>query len=793
MVRLVTRSSLLVAALAIPASHAGAATATAGFQDSLVVGADAATGVLVPTSVAFHPLTGELWITEKGDGSAAGEARVRVLGADGLTRTALALPCVDSRGERGLLDIVFDPDTAGGVDALLFYTRRFDAAAGCGNPAEAGSANVVARFAENDRTLSGETTILQGPDLIATSELHNGGTVRFLPDGTLLVSMGDNALGTQLDLVSQDLSDLRGKMLRIRRDGSVPTDNPFVGVAGARPEIWALGLRNPFRFSVNPGTGAVLIGDVGETQWEEANLGIAGANYGWPCYEAQQTLVDCPPQPPGAFTFPVLSYHHGNLTPPVQGGSIVAGPVYTGSAFPPEYRGNWFFADYSRRWIRRAVLGPDGLPGQVEMFASLVPGPVDLEVGPDGCLTYAAIGSSEVRRICYVGGDNGQPTAVASMAPRSGQPPLEVFVDARGSSDPDGDPLAFTWSFGDGRVSARAQTSHIYSAPGIYEAGLLVDDLSGAANGTDRSPPLLVVVGNDAPQVELSLPAAESRYDAGQTISFGGAATDSQDGALPSPALSWTVVFHHGDHVHPFLGPIVGLTSGSFTIPAQGEPATDVAYELVMSATDSGAPLGAAARLTATARAWLRPNVATLTLEADPPVPGLTLDFDGRRLEAPHAHDSVVGWPRDLAVQVSQTVAGRPFTFESWTDGGAAAHSVVTPPADTTYRARFSCPTLSVPPDLTVTEGLNGYITVSWPPSSDPCLEDRPFHPRYALYRSAVARPQVMPGAFPADPPFSLVAVTQGTSLTFQASGEMEYYLVVEIGRDGQMGPSGHY
>jgi glucose/arabinose dehydrogenase len=793
MVRHFTRCSLLLAALAAGGPAASAATVTAGFQDSLVAGPDPATGVIAPTSIAFHPLTGDVWITEKGDGSADGQARVRVVGSDGVVRTALTLSCVDSRGERGLLDIVFDPDTSAGVDAWVFYTRRTDGAAGCGAASEAASANVVARFDEGGGELSGEAVVLKGPDLLANSELHNGGSVRFLPDGTLLISMGDNALSTQLDLVSQDLSDLRGKILRIRRDGSAPADNPFVGMAGARPEIWALGLRNPFRISVHPVTGAVLIADVGETQWEEANLGIPGANYGWPCYEAHQPWVACPPLPPEAWTFPVLSYHHGTLTPPVQGGAIVAGPVYMGTAFPAEYRGNWFFADYARRWIRRAVLGPDGLPGEVEMFASLVPGPVDLQESPEGCLVYAAISSSEVRRICYVGGSNQQPTAAAIVAPRSGQPPLEVFANGLESSDPDGDVLAFTWSFGDGGVSPRPATSHVYSVPGVYETGLLVNDMSDAPNATDRSAPMLVVVGNDAPQVSLFQPAPDARYNAGQTITFEGAAADAQDGALPGSALSWTVVFHHADHVHPFLGPMSGLASGSFTIPAQGEPSTDVSYEVVLSATDSGAPLGGAARLTTSQRVWLRPNVANLTLDTDPPLAGLSVELDGRRLEAPLTQDSVVGWPRTVSVQTSQEVAGRTFTFESWSDGGAPSHAIVTPSSDTTLRARFSCPTLSVPPDLDVVAGSGGYVTISWPASADPCLEDRPFHPRYAVYRSSTARPQAMPGAFPADPPFSLVAVTQATSLTFQASGALEYYLVVEIGRDGQMGPAGHY
>jgi glucose/arabinose dehydrogenase/PKD repeat protein len=793
MAHCMNRITAAIATFALATGASLATTVPPGFEDLLVASPGFDVGVMSPTALAFHPQTGDLWVTEKGDGLAAGTARVRVLGGSGGWSTAATLTCLDSRGERGLLDVAFDPDFPNNHFVYLFTTRRRELAAGCPQPSQPASVNVISRFVESGGTLGGETVLLEGPPLLETSELHNGGSLRFLPDGTLLISMGDNAVNTGFDLISQRLDDLRGKILRIRRDGSVPADNPFVGVSGALPQIYAMGFRNPFRMAVHPETGSVLVADVGETQWEELDLLLPGRNYGWPCYEASQINVACPPAAPDSWTFPVLAYHHGTLSPPISGNAVVAGPVYTGASFPPEYQGSWFFADYARRWIRRGTVGENGLLGDVEEFATAAPGPVDLKVGPDGCLYYAAIISGEVRKTCYAGGSNGQPTAAAVSEPRSGPLPLEVFFSSSGSSDPEGAGLAVTWRFGDGQVAPQANTSHIYSIPGVYETSLRVDDRSGAPNATDTSPPILIVAGNDPPGVTLQQPQDGARYQAGQMVSFSGSAQDPQDGALAASSLAWTVIFHHADHVHPFLGPIAGVAGGSFTIPAQGEGDPNVAYEVVFSATDSGAPVGAAGRVTTTARAWLLPLVSRVTLAADPAAAGLSVGVDGVLHAAPHAFDSVAGWPRVVSAAATQSASGRTFTFASWSDGGAATHGIQTPATDATWTARYTCPSLEVPSDLQVSGPVNGWITLTWKAATDLCLEDRAFHPRYAVYRSTTARPASPPGSFPGDPAFSLVAVSQAPSLSVLPASPFEVYLVVTIGRDGSNGPAGHY
>ncbi len=574
----------------------------------------------------------------------------------------------------------------------------------------------MVRFTESGMTLSGELLILDGPDLTGATN-HNGGTLRFAPDGTLFISIGDNDTDALANPLSRDLGDPRGKLLRINADGSIPPDNPFVGQPGVLPEIWAWGLRNPFRFGIDSDSGAPLIGDVGEGSWEAVYLGVAGADYGYPCVEGSAPFRVCDPAPPaGTVTAPIFVYSHGAATPPVSGNSITGGPVYRHGAFPPEYLGAYFFGDYVDGWMRRGRLDPAGQLVEVEMFIPDAAAVVDMVVSPGGCLTWVGLSGGGVNEVCYVGGGNGQPQARASAAPRSGLVNLDVQFTGSLSTDPDGEPLAYSWQFGDGGASALADPSHLYTANGVYAVELTVDDQQGAANSLDAAPPLRIVVGNRAPAATITAPGAGSTYDAGETIAFAGSASDPEDGPLEADRLAWTIVFHHGSHVHPFLGPITGVAGGELTIPASGEDAADVFYRIHLTATDSGAPLGAAAELSDSVSVDLLPNVSQITLVASPPGFGLELEYEQQAAVAPSSHDSVVGVPRTLGAPTPQTTGGRSFQFHSWSDGGAAEHTIVTPVADTVYTATFAINCIS--PDTVVLSN----DTVDGPESHEACI-----------------------------------------------------------------------
>ncbi len=692
---------LAILATLIQAPPVRAGTPPAGFVETQVVSSSAVTGASVPTAIAYEPGDGDLWVLEKGDGSSEGNARVRVRdGVSGSVSTAFTLDCVDSRGERGLLGVAFAPDFTSSRHVFLFYVRRIAAAGTCSLAGQSAASRFrVSRFTESGDTLSGEAVILEGPDLNPPGN-HNAGTLRFAPDGTLFISTGDNNSDADPNPLSRDLGDLRGKILRINSDGTIPADNPFVGQPGVRPEIWAWGLRNPFRFSIDPDTEAPIIGDVGERTWEAIYLGVPGADYGYPCFEGSAPFLTCDPDPPaGSVTSPIFEYGHEEQTPPVSGNSITGGPVYDHTAFPAEYHGSYFFGDYVDDWIQRGRISPSGQLVDVEMFMPDATGIADMAVSPVGCLTWVGITGAGVREVCHVGGANSQPEAKASVTPSSGLASLAVEFTGSQSIDPDADPLLYSWDLGDGSTSNLADPSHTYTNNGVYQATLTVDDQQGEANSTDSAPPLRIVVGNRSPSTTIASPVDGALYDGGDLISFSGSASDPEDGVLDADRFSWTVVFHHDTHTHPFLGPIAGIASGQFTIPAVGEDSTDVFYRLHLEARDSGTPLGPSAELSSSTFVDLLPRISELRLEANPPGFGLALEADQAAMTAPFGVDTVSGFERTVGAPSPQTIGSRTFFFQSWSDGGAAEHTVTVPANDMTVTATFAIACAS-PDDL---------------------------------------------------------------------------------------------
>jgi glucose/arabinose dehydrogenase len=202
-----------------------------------------------------------------------------------------------------------------------------------------------------------------------------------------MIGVGENANGAN----AQTTANLLGKLLRIRADGTIPTDNPFYGTAsGQNRAIWALGLRNPFTFAVEPGSGRIFINDVGQSSWEEIDDGAAGANYGWPDTEGYTTDA--------RYQTPRYAYGHGGTTP--SGCAITGGTFYRPAVanFPAAYVGTYFFSDLCGGWIYG--LDPAGT-GDPQQLSSGINGPVDLKVGPDGALYYLAHYGGTVGRISY--------------------------------------------------------------------------------------------------------------------------------------------------------------------------------------------------------------------------------------------------------------------------------------------------------------------------------------------------------------------------------------------------------
>ena len=265
---------------------------------------------------------------------------IRIMSLDGELEATPFLDIrqqVQSGGERGLLGLAFHPNYAENGQFFLNYTRS-------------GGASVVSRWRVSDTdpnagNVASEEVLLTIPQPFAN---HNGGDIRFGPDGLLYIGMGDGGSGGDPQDFGQDSMSLLGKMLRIDVDGesgySVPPDNPFVENPDILDEIWATGLRNPWRFSFDALTGDLWIADVGQNAIEEINRALAdspgGENYGWRCYEGSDIFNDNDCLAADNYTFPVFEYNHN------QGDrSITGGFVYRGEDFPA-MQGMYIFADF---------------------------------------------------------------------------------------------------------------------------------------------------------------------------------------------------------------------------------------------------------------------------------------------------------------------------------------------------------------------------------------------------------------------------------------------------------------
>ena len=328
-----------------------------------------------PVSMAIAP-DGRVFVCEQG-----GRLRV-VKNGRLLAKPFLVVPAYVNL-EEGLLGVAFDPAFAWNRRVYLLYTY--------GSPARH---NVVIRCEASGDTAEAKSirTIFElDPHL---QHQHVGGGIHFGRDGMLYIGTGDNDHGEW----SQSLHNSFGKILRIRSDGRLPSDNPFYKIAtGRNRAIWARGLRNAFSFDIDGRTGRMFINDVGGSEVEEVNDGVAGANYGWPVFEG--------PGHGEGFRSPVHHYGHD------QGCAITGGVFYSprDAMFPPEWRGRYFFAEYCKneiRWLDPAA------PDSAEVFGvTRVPGPVDLRVGPDGALYYLVRGNSNP-----VGGDDTSRGMVVRVA-----------------------------------------------------------------------------------------------------------------------------------------------------------------------------------------------------------------------------------------------------------------------------------------------------------------------------------------------------------------------------------------
>ncbi|MEO3850324.1 PQQ-dependent sugar dehydrogenase [Streptomyces sp. B8F3] len=531
----------------------------------------------------------------------AREGNLRRTDKNGSTSVIGKLP-VYTHDEEGLQGIGVDPGFASNRWIYLYYAPASE------------SVNRLSRFTlKADFTLdpASERKIL---DVAATRGIccHVGGDIDFDAAGNLYLSTGDdtNPFATgyapideragreayDAQRTSANTDDLRGKILRVKLNDSgadpydIPAGNLFPeGTAKTRPEIYAMGFRNPYRMSIDQSSGAIYLGDYGpDAGGSDPNRGPGGqvefnritkpGNYGWPYCTGTNSAAetyndwdfatntggakfDCAngptnnsPNNTGLTNLPKAEpawIRYGDAGSPPEfgtgGEAPMAGPVYhydaanpSATKFPESLDGHFFAGEFSRGWIKPIHVTSTGGVGEISTFPeSNVHQLMDMEFGPDGALYVLDYGTganfelnenSALYRYDHVGpGGNHPPTAEAKGNPAYGHAPLTVNFSSAGSKDLDGDPLTYSWSFGDGGTSTEPNPSHTYTANGTYKATLTVRDSEGGTGTAD----VITGVGNTPPEIDVSQPLEGQLVSYDDVIPFQFTAKDAEDGAAP--------------------------------------------------------------------------------------------------------------------------------------------------------------------------------------------------------------------------------------------------------------------
>ncbi|MCZ2819077.1 PQQ-dependent sugar dehydrogenase [Modestobacter sp. VKM Ac-2977] len=511
-------------------------------------------------------------------------------------------------------------------------------------------------------------------DLESHADVHTMAALVPDPDGSLWVAIGDAADYRYVDeraLGALDIDDGRGKVLHVLPDGRGVSSNPYYDPAAPsswRSRVYASGFRSPFRMSLDPASGAPVLGDVGWQTWEEVDLVRPGASYGWPCWEGEvrtpgyADLAACQGVTQSS---PLYTYVHGP-----RGTSITGGIVYTGASYPEEYRGAYFFGDYASGRVYTMQYDDQGevvREPEAEGFGVGNGLPVKFAAAPNGDVVYADIGGSVLKRLVYVPG-NRAPTALGTLSidPATGT----VSFDGTASSDLDGQSLTHEWDFGDGTRATGATVVHTYPQGGAsYTAQLTVTDALGATGTTT----LQVVPSNGAPVITLTAPPVDRLFAVGETVSASGTATDREDGALP---VTWSVLLVHcsGGYCHDHPGE--SFTGASFSRPFD-DHGDQTRLEIVASAQDSS---GVRVRQAFAAR----PRLRTLTVEASTPS---AITVNGvARASVPITAGATVSL---VAPEVATDGVA---TFERWSDGADRARTLTMPDQDLVIGADYLTP-----------------------------------------------------------------------------------------------------
>lgn len=636
--------------------HSAAAWLDAGFQSHLLGAVRwAARGAGFGRAVLTHALRSPIALAVRSDGDVyiierTGEVRILRAGS-GQLETALVL-AVDTAQENGLLGLALDPNFAKNKFVYLYYSSPLEGAVPDGQPP---GRNLLVRFtAQKDGRLDAESrrVLLEVPS--ERRCCHEGGAITFASDGTLWLSVGDNtnpfdSNGTapidrrparetfNAERTAANPFDLRGKLLRVNADGSIPSGNlfPQSGESG-RPEVYALGVRNPYRLAADPATGRLYFSDVGPDAASDSERGPRGydeinvarpGNFGWPhCIGPALPYVEYDfasaelgaPFDCSDTVAPLLAYDYGTPTYPALGIGVlengtfvgraaIAGAVYrapTGALhpWPQRYEGRLLMADWTRNIVAAAAVDD---AGSLQSLERVLPSedfrrPIDFDVGPDGSVYVLEYGSdfwgnnpdAQLSRIEY--GEFGQLAPVARMAASATHGPAgtTIHFSAAGSKvlSPKESLVDYAWDLdGDGAADAHgAELEHRFSRSGGYQVSLRVT----SSNGLTSFPVAeSIVIGNSPPSARIIAPGRGTRLVRGADLVLRGEAVDAEDGAARCEELVWTVSLVHNTHAHP-VATLAGCEAHFVPDVAGHQDAELLAYLVEVAYVDHGGPEG---------------------------------------------------------------------------------------------------------------------------------------------------------------------------------------------------------
>ena len=664
-----------------PVADAGRAAEgpPSGFSDT-VVGS-----VPAPTALAFTP-DGRMLVAGK-------EGRVYVFDEAGSRQLALDISSrVCSDVERGLVGVAVDPEFSSNRFVYLYYTREVRRS--CGPPGPH-PANRVGRFVlADDSTIerASETVIVD--HIVSPRGNHIAGDLEFGENGFLYISVGDGVCSIERPAVCGPLNDNsqqrrypHGKVLRVNRNGGPAAGNPFLHSRGARrctrpsgvapgagpcKEIYALGLRNPFRFARKPGTDRFFVNDVGLDTWEEVNRLAEGRNYGWNAREGhcrRDSTTDCTSV--RRFTDPLHDYRHTTCRS-ITGGAFVPAGVW------PDLEDSYLYADYACGTIFRLRRESPGHWVR-STFLEGADGPVHLRFGPHGdtqALYYLSYFSDTVHRISS-STTNAPPVARFSYTPDG----TTLTFSGADSDDPDTSDqiVSWEWDFGDGSsaVTSVPTTAHTYASTGVRQVTLVVTDERGA-----RSTPVTMPVhsGEHAPSLAITQPSEDATFAVGSALALAAEATDPEDGPLPGSSVTWELRLRHANHFHPYLGPVTGsAVDTTFPSPESLSAAGESWLVAIATATDSKGH-------STVVRRKLLPRTVELTFRTSPRRGKVVLD--GERRRTPVTVTTWVRHPFEVRAP-DQRIDGDRHEFRRWSDGGARKHVVVAPRRASEYTAHF--------------------------------------------------------------------------------------------------------